>query len=32
MQKIHWDSAGDKEARMGFFQITDNQFPGAGTR
>jgi hypothetical protein len=24
-------TAGDKEARIGFFQITDNQFPDAGT-
>jgi len=30
MQKIHRRSAGD-EARIGLFQITDNQFPGANT-
>jgi len=31
MQKIHRFSAGDKAASIGFFQIADNQFPGAGT-
>ena|GEM_PF-6985279 len=29
MQKIHRRSGGDKEAKIGFSQITDNQFSGA---
>jgi hypothetical protein len=29
MREIHWSLEGDKEARIGFFQITDNQFTGA---
>src|SRR6266487_5177244 len=28
MQKIHWHSAGDKEARIGACQTRDNQFSG----
>jgi hypothetical protein len=31
IRKIHRRSAGDKAARIGFFPIKGNQFPGAST-